>query len=102
MTEAVAIIGLTPSAQTPAPSVGAQGSVAPSSVPVAEAIQSQRLVVDPTVGFITQYVSSRSGDVLSQYPSETVVAYLRNGLTAEGLPKASGQSFEPHTTQTIA
>ncbi len=47
---------------------------------------SPRLVSDPSAGVIIQYLNS-DGTVQSQIPSTAVVAYLRAGLTAQGLSR---------------
>lgn len=46
---------------------------------------------DPMVGIITTYLNSQ-GQVSAQFPSTTVVAYLRAGLTAEGTSKSDSVS----------
>ncbi|MFA6279384.1 MAG: hypothetical protein WC612_01145 [Bdellovibrionales bacterium] len=47
---------------------------------------SPRITSDPATGvLIAQYLSS-TGEKQLQFPSTAVVAYLRSGLTAEGLP----------------
>jgi hypothetical protein len=38
-------------------------------------------------GFITEYVNTASGQIVTQVPSAIAVAYLRQGLTADGTPK---------------
>lgn len=68
-------------APTPAASVTAKPLVAPSNSTI-----SPRIVVDPSAGVIIQFLSS-SGQVQNQIPSSTVVAYLRAGLTPDGLQK---------------
>lgn len=64
-----------------------------SSVSLASAASlvshSPRVVQDPSAGFITQYLSANGSQVVSQTPSVITVAYLRLGLTAEGLSKQS-------------
>ena len=46
-----------------------------------------RQFIDPSTGvFITEQLDSR-GDVSYQNPQGITLAYLRNGLTAAGLPK---------------
>ena len=48
---------------------------------------SPRIKSDPAAGImIAEYLSS-TGEKQLQTPSATVVAYLRSGLTAEGLPQ---------------
>jgi hypothetical protein len=56
-----------------------------------EGFISPRIVVDPNAGVITQFLGA-NGDVKAQIPSVTAVAYLRAGLTAEGLNK-EGEGF---------
>ncbi len=47
---------------------------------------SPRITTDPATGvMIAEYLSS-TGEKQLQFPSTAVVAYLRSGLTAEGLP----------------
>jgi hypothetical protein len=60
---------------------------------------SPRIIDDPTAGVITQYLNS-SGKVALQFPSTTVVAYLRAGLTAEGLSRHTANTG--HATTTVA
>jgi hypothetical protein len=52
---------------------------------------SPRIVVDPSAGVIIQFLSS-TGQLQNQIPSSTVVAYLRAGLTPEGLSKPQSQA----------
>ena len=59
---------------------------------------SPRIIVDPLAGEIIQFLSN-TGQVQSQIPSSTVVAYLRAGLTSQGL---SRPQTEPHQTTTNA
>ena len=67
----------------------ASSSVAASSVGdsgVVSAPISPRMMEDPVAGvMIAQYLSS-DGNVTNQFPSSAVVAYLRSGLSATGLP----------------
>jgi len=46
----------------------------------------QRIIFDPQAGLINEYLNSK-GSIESQVPSAVVVAYLRAGLTAAGLPQ---------------
>jgi len=46
----------------------------------------QRVLFDPQAGLINQYLNSKGG-IETQIPSSVVVAYLRAGLTADGLTK---------------
>jgi hypothetical protein len=48
-----------------------------------------RVIEDPTAGFITQYLSANGGQIVSQTPSATTVAYLRQGLAPDGTVKPS-------------
>jgi hypothetical protein len=62
-----------------------------SSTPI-----SPRIVVDPLAGVITQFLSA-TGQLESQIPSAAVVAYLRAGLTPDGLAKPT---ITPHSQST--
>ena len=53
---------------------------------------SSRVVQDPAVGLITQYLSANGSQIVSQTPSAITVAYLRVGLNADGLPRSSTRS----------
>ena len=64
-------------------------SVSPVSSSNADASFTPRIIQDPSAGFITQYLSANGSEVISQSPSAITVAYLRQGLTAEGTSKAS-------------
>lgn len=57
----------------------------------------QRLVVDPQAGVITEYLTTR-GDVQAQIPSSVVVAYLRAGLTADGLSQEQATRLHGSTS----
>jgi hypothetical protein len=63
--------------QPATPAVG----VSDSNTPI-----SPRIVVDPLAGPITEFLSS-NGQIQAQFPSATVVAYLRAGLTSSGFAK---------------
>jgi len=54
---------------------------------------SPRIVVDPLAGPIIQVLTT-SGEVQSQIPSATVVAYLRAGLTSSGFPKPTADETQ--------
>jgi hypothetical protein len=107
MTSTAGITNIAPSAPT------AQASVAPSasaSAAAAIAKQSQTVSISPRIidnasagVIITEYLDS-SGKVVSQNPSSTVVAYLRAGLTAQGLSKHTPpiSSSESQSTGTYA
>ncbi len=58
-------------------------SLSVSALPV----RNPRIVQDPAVGFITQYTNAAGDQVLAQAPSAIAVAYLRQGLSASGMPK---------------
>jgi len=60
---------------------------------------SPRIVVDAAAGPIIQYLNS-NGSVASQIPSSTVVAYLRAGLTPEGLNKQAANGGQSSTATT--
>jgi hypothetical protein len=74
----------------PVPPAPAASAVDPSiTKPLAQPSNhtiSPRIVVDPSAGVIIQFLSS-NGQIQNQIPSSTVVAYLRAGLTPEGLQK---------------
>ncbi len=76
------------SAPAPAPAPESTASVTASSA----AIRNPQVIQDPVAGFITQYVDMNSGQIVSQAPSTIAVAYLRQGLSANGMPK---QGAEP-------
>ncbi len=99
MTTAIGNIGSAQGAQTtpvsvaPALSAAAASSFASASsnANAAAALQNPRVVLDPSAGFITQYLSANGSQVISQTPSAITVAYLRLGLTADGLSKQNAQ-----------
>ncbi len=76
-------------ASTPTASVTAQKNVTTASAPTstAAAVHNPRVVQDPQAGFITQYLNSNGSEVVFQTPSAVTVAYLQQGLTADGLAK---------------
>src|ERR1700733_9769662 len=77
-----------PQAQAPVappPSAAAASALKPLTQPSDSSI-SPRIVVDPSAGVIFQSLSS-TGQIQNQIPSTTVVAYLRAGLTPQGLSK---------------
>jgi hypothetical protein len=99
MTDAVGIIASTqgnvgasvaPVAPAPAATTAASATSAPT--PVAGLLQNPKVVLDPTAGFITEYLSANGSEVIAQTPSAITVAYLRLGLTADGLSKQSTQT----------
>ncbi|MDD3181243.1 MAG: hypothetical protein PHD48_00325 [Alphaproteobacteria bacterium] len=90
MFEAVGNVG---SGVSSAPrAVAAATTTAPASQGGAEngvvqvAPLSPRMTVDPTAGVLIMEYLTDSGDKTAQLPSETVVAYLRSGLSADGTP----------------
>ncbi|MDR3449692.1 MAG: hypothetical protein P4M15_08115 [Alphaproteobacteria bacterium] len=99
MTDGVGIIGTTQAAAAaPVVAPAAQNSVAPaftvdnaSGSTATALIQNPKLVLDPSAGFITEYLSANGSQVVSQTPSAITVAYLRIGLTADGLSKQSAE-----------
>jgi|GEM_PF-1213387 hypothetical protein len=107
MTNAINTVGLTqavPQQASPAGSVvsaNADATVTPSSdskplIRDSSTPISPRIVVDPQAGVITEFLNT-SGQVESQIPSSTVVAYLRAGLNANGEAKPS--TVEPANTK---
>jgi len=80
--------GVVQAAPVPAPSSADTSAVAakPLAPPPESLGISPRIVVDPSAGAIIQYLSN-NGQVQLQIPSTTVVAYLRAGLTPDGLSK---------------
>ena len=95
MTSGIGIVGsaagstITPVAPAPTSSSETftvpQASTIPSS-PSSEQ-QSPRILLDPSAGFITQYLSANGSQVVSQTPTAITVAYMRLGLTPDGLSK---------------
>jgi hypothetical protein len=79
--------GISSPSVSAAPAAASESSI--TSKPLTKATTagiSPRIVADPTAGIIIQYLSG-SGQVQSQIPSATVVAYLRAGLTSQGFAK---------------
>ncbi|MGB9154711.1 MAG: hypothetical protein WCD70_16685 [Alphaproteobacteria bacterium] len=77
-----------------APNSASFASTLTSSPPAPGAVDTDdsftpRVIQDPSAGFITQYLSANGSQVVSQTPSAITVAYLRQGLTAEGTTKQS-------------
>lgn len=84
-------------AVTPTPSTAAA-----TSKTTTQAVSiSPRIIDDPTAGIITQYLDS-TGKVANQFPSTTVVAYLRAGLTSEGLSRHTLNGAESKAAGTFA
>jgi hypothetical protein len=67
----------------PALSSGVTTSAPAAAVP----IQNPRIIQDPMAGVITEYMNIASGQVISQAPSVIAVAYLRQGMSADGMSK---------------
>ena len=78
-----AVYGTTAAATTP---VAATASP-PAPAAANKDTSGSRFLVDPLAGPITQFLNV-SGDVQDQIPSKTVVAYLKAGLTVNGLSKS--------------
>ena len=100
MTASVGIIsstqGVTPTAPVASALASASASNSPTdpgfnlataSAATAGALQNPKVILDPSAGFITEYLSANGSEVVSQSPSAITVAYLRLGLTADGLTK---------------
>jgi len=68
-----------------------QGVATPTATTtnVAAPVRNPQIVQDPTVGFITQYMNTTTGQVVAQAPSTMAVAYMRQGLSSDGLSKAN-------------
>lgn len=86
MSSAFEIVGSSSIGRTP--SISAQ-SAAPreAAAPVRTSQTTSRtvnIVQDPSAGFITEFLSAHSGEIISQVPSAKTVAYLRQGLSPEG------------------
>lgn len=60
-----------------------------SSGPTLPAALTGRLIDDPLASIVIQQQLDSEGHVVSQTPSSSVLAYLRNGLTIDGYPKNS-------------
>ena len=91
MTNGVGIIGSASGVGShpaaPVSSAAATGnytSVAAAPLP----LHNPLVTLDRLAGFITEYLSESGSQVISQSPSAVTVAYLRQGLTAQGFPKA--------------
>jgi hypothetical protein len=76
---------------TAAPSA-ASASAPASTVASVASVRNPQIIQDPVAGYITQYVNMNSGQIISQAPSTIAVAYLRQGLSADGMPKQTGGS----------
>lgn len=83
-----AIRAIAASSTSSAPQSGAENGVQVAPL-------SPRMRVDPTAGVLIMEYLTDAGDKTAQLPSETVVAYLRSGLSADGMPVRDGRvSFE--------
>jgi hypothetical protein len=92
MTSVTSIIGSAPGVITPpVPAVSpvTPPDTAPKLAPQAHAATfTERQIDDPLSGVvITQYLNSQD-HVITQVPPSAVVAYLQDGLTADGEPKS--------------
>ncbi|MCL2468845.1 MAG: hypothetical protein FWF24_01250 [Alphaproteobacteria bacterium] len=77
-------------ASTPPPRAAAPQGPSRSAMP-AHAIDtaaplSPRAVSDPVAGVVVMEYLSSTGEVSDRFPSSTVLAYLRSGLSADGTP----------------
>lgn len=89
MFEAVGVSGLSGGAvvQSTGASDRAPAEREASTTGITRVALSPRIKSDPAAGImIAEYLSS-TGEKQLQLPSAAVVAYLRSGLTAEGLPR---------------
>ncbi|MDX9690206.1 MAG: hypothetical protein EOM37_08610 [Proteobacteria bacterium] len=59
---------------------------------VARVPLSPRIKADPVAGVMIAEYLTTEGEKQIQIPSQTVVAYLRSGLTASGLPEKEGEA----------
>ena len=96
MTSGIGIVGSTaPAVSVP---VSSSGTAATFTVPQPVATTSSaaqtspRGLLDPNAGYITQYLSANGSQVVSQTPTAITVAYMRLGLTADGLSKPASSS----------
>ena len=71
------------------PAVSSNTSSQTVAATAATFIRNPQIIQDPMAGYITEYVNMNSGQVISQAPSAKVVAYLRQGLSADGMPLQS-------------
>jgi hypothetical protein len=91
---------IAPVAAAPAPSLKAAPSIGASTSSGSTSLQNPRVTLDPEAGFITQYLSADGSQVISQTPGAITVAYLRLGLTADGLSKAAAAPTSDHVGKT--
>ena len=104
MTNGIGIVGSAQGATAPAGAVVSANLAAIDNKPLAASASpgiSPRIVVDPLAGPITQFLNS-TGQVQSQIPSSAVVAYLRAGLTSQGLSKPNETPHAAHHASTTA
>ena len=87
MIESIGSIGASSvGASRPASAASAPASNLTDTGVVGQQPISPRMKSDPVAGvMISEYLGS-DGDVRLQFPSSTVVAYLRSGLTENGTP----------------
>lgn len=79
-------VGVTPTQPVSAPAAPSSNAL---QNPASEPAASPRFVNNPLAGtVVTQYLSN-AGHVVSQFPSTAAVAYLQEGLTAQGFSKTS-------------
>jgi len=78
--------GIVPSPLAPAPAAPSS-SAAFTHATLPASFENPRVIQDPTAGYIVEYLSSVNGQIISQSPSAVTVAYLRDGLQADGTPK---------------
>src|SRR5579871_1521720 len=74
-----------PASLPPPPPVSSAAIVSSASGATGQ-IAASRAVIDPSAGVVLQYLNN-DGTLQSQSPSSAAVAYLRAGLTADGLSK---------------
>jgi len=69
------------------PAAASSASSAPSTQSgLAAQPLSPRMTADPVAGVVIAEYLSSDGEITVQFPSTTVVAYLRSGLSANGMP----------------
>lgn len=93
MTSAVGIVGSSSGVVSlPSAAVSSATDTASQTSTAATSLQNPKVILDPSAGFITEYLSDHGSQVVSQTPSAATVAYLRQGLTAEGTVKPNPSS----------
>jgi len=85
----VAGVSQAPVIASAAVSQQASSNYATAAISASPLVHNPRVIQDPAAGFITEYLSANGSQVVSQTPSAITVAYLRLGLTADGLSKQS-------------